>query len=60
MRNMSHFKLMKCAEEESDYEINHMGDELELEEHETTPRRSMKGQRPINRYGNVVPSNLIS
>ena len=37
-----------------------MGDELELEEHETTPRRSMKGQRPINRYGNVVPSNLIS
>ena len=37
-----------------------MGDELELEEHETTPRRSMKGQRPINRYGNVVSSNLIS
>ncbi len=64
-RNVSHFKLMKSVEEESDNEnqsgeTSHMGNELELEEHETTPRRSMREQRPVKRYGNTVPSELIS
>ncbi len=64
-RNVSHFKLMKSAEEESDNknqsgETSHMGNEPELEEHETTPRRSMREQRPVKRYGNTVPSELIS
>ncbi len=64
-RNVSHFKLMQSAEEESDNEnksgeTSHMGNEAEMEEHETTPRRSMREQRPVKRYGNAVPSELIS
>ncbi len=64
-RNMSHFKLMKSAEEESDNEnqsgeTSHMGNEPELEEHETTLRRSTREQRPVKRYGNTVTSELIS
>ena len=64
-RNVSHFKLMKSVEKESDYEdqsveINHMDNELEMEEHETTPRRSKRDQRPVKRYGITVPSELIS
>ena len=56
---------MKSAEEESDNEnqseeTSHMGNEPELEEHETTLRRSTKEQRPVRRYGNTVPSELIS
>ena len=55
-RNLSHFKLIKSVEEESDYEdqsveTNHMGNELEREECETTPRRSKRDQRPVKRYG---------
>ena len=64
-RNVSHFKLMKSVEEESDYEdqsveTNHMGNELEREEYETTPRRPKRDQRPVNRHGITVPSELIS
>ena len=49
-RNVSHFKLMKCVEEERDYEdqsieTNHMGN---------------TSQRPVKRYGITVPSELIS
>ena len=64
-RNVSHFKLMKSVEGESDYEdqsieTNHMGNELEREEYETTPRRFKRDQRPVKRYGITVPSELIS
>ena len=62
-RNVSHFKLMKCVKEESDYEdqsieTNHVGNELKMEEHETTPRRSKRDQRPVKRYGITCPQNL--
>ena len=64
-RNVSHFKLMKCVEEESDYEdqsieTNHIGNELEMEERETTPERSKRDQPPVKRYGITLPSELIS
>ena len=64
-RNVSHFKVMKCVEEESycedqSIETNHMGNELDIEEHETTSRRSKRDQRPVKRYGITVPSELIS
>ncbi len=64
-RNVSHFKLTKSVEEESDNEnqseeTSQMGNDPELEEHEATPRRSMREQRPVKRYGNAVPSELIS
>ena len=64
-RNVSHFKLMKSVEEESDYEdqsvkTNYMGNELEREEYETAPRRPKRDQRPVKRYGITVPSELIS
>ena len=56
---------MKCVEKESDYEdqsveTNHMGNEPEMKEHETTPRRSKRDQRPVKRYGITTPSELIS
>ena len=64
-RNVSHFKLMKSVEEESDYEdqsvkTNYMGNGLEREEYETAPRRPKRDLRPVKRYGITVPSELIS
>ena len=50
---------MKYVEEESDYEnqsieTSHIGNELEVEEHEMTPGKCTREQRRINRYGNAV------
>ena len=51
---MSLLTLMKSVEEESDnenqlVETNHMGNEPEMEEHEMTPRRSIREQRATSK-----------
>lgn len=60
-RNVSHFKVVNPVEEESNDDektvTNHNGHHQQ--EQETLQRRSTRKQRLINRFGNLVPSELI-
>ncbi|XP_028411670.1 uncharacterized protein K02A2.6-like [Dendronephthya gigantea] len=73
-RNVSHFKVVKPADEQSsdeekpknvdDARGNGVEDEnhemQDIVEHQPPPRRSTRKQQPVNRFGNPIPSGLVS
>ena len=69
---MTHFKVVKPVDEQSndeeksttveDVQDNRVGDDIQdfIEESHPLSRRSTRNQRPVNRFGHSIPSELIS